>query len=51
MTRVVRSAIAWQQRHPRVHWWFVPGRDFAEKLTFRILERYYLDSLKEAKPT
>ncbi len=38
---VFRSVIAWQIRFPRVHWWMCPGRDFAEKTTFRLLERYW----------
>jgi hypothetical protein len=38
---VYRSVIAWQVRYPKVHWWFVPGRDFAEVTTFRLLERYW----------
>lgn len=37
---VFRSVLAWQQRFPRVHWWFCPDRDFAEVCTFRILERF-----------
>ena len=38
---VHRSVIAWQQRYPRVHWWFLPGRDAAEVTTYRILERFW----------
>lgn len=37
--RVDRSIQAWQQRFPRVHWRFEPGRRRAEEATFRILER------------
>jgi ERCC4-type nuclease len=37
---VYRSVLAWQQRFPVVHWWFCPGREFAEVTTLRILERY-----------
>lgn len=40
-TRVDRSILAWQQRFPRVHWRFEPGRARAEEVTFRILERAY----------
>lgn len=36
-----RNVLAWQQRYPRVHWWFVPGREVAEVTTFRILERFW----------
>lgn len=38
---VFRSVIAWQVRYPRVHWWFCPGRAFAEACTFRVLERVW----------
>ncbi|MDE2097140.1 MAG: ERCC4 domain-containing protein, partial [Patescibacteria group bacterium] len=38
---VFRSVIAWQIRYPLVHWWFCPGRAFAEKVTFRLLERFW----------
>lgn len=38
---VFRSVNAWEQRYPRVHWHFLPGRDFAEVKTFRVLERFY----------
>lgn len=45
---VYRSVIAWQQRFPRVHWWMCPGRAFAEVTTFRILERFWIETkLKE----
>jgi ERCC4-type nuclease len=37
---IYRSVLAWQQRYPRVHWWFCPDRAFAEYTTFRILERF-----------
>ena len=38
---VFRSVLTYQQRYPRVHWWFCPGRRFAELTTFRILERFW----------
>lgn len=40
---VYRSVLAWQQRFPLVHWLFVPGRDFAEVTTFRVLQRFHTD--------
>jgi hypothetical protein len=43
---VYRNYRAWRVRYPRVGWSFVPGREFAEKHTFRLLERVYLESLK-----
>lgn len=38
---VFRSVLAWQVRYPRVHWWFCPGRAFAEVTTFRLLEKVW----------
>jgi DNA excision repair protein ERCC-4 len=40
---VCRTILAWDQRFPAVHWWFMPGRDAAEAWTFRILERFWKD--------
>lgn len=37
---IFRSVLAWQQRYPRCHWLFVPGREMGERTTFRILERF-----------
>lgn len=50
---VYRSVLAWQQRFSNVHWWACATRSFAERTTFRILERYYRDfkdGLKDVKP-
>lgn len=38
---IFRSVIAWQIRYPRIHWWFCPGRRFAEITTLRLLERFW----------
>jgi DNA excision repair protein ERCC-4 len=40
---VFASVVAWQQRFPHVHWWFCPGRDVAEAVTIRMLDRYWRD--------
>lgn len=45
---VHRSVIAWQQRYPRVHWWFCDDRRLAEITTFRILERFWRERQREA---
>lgn len=37
------SIVAWQHRYRGIHWWFCPGRDFAERTTFRLLERFWRD--------
>lgn len=42
-----RTLIAWRQRF-RVDWWFAPNREAAEILTFRLLERWWLDHKEEA---
>ncbi len=39
---VLATMIAWQQRYG-VHFWACPTREFAEKTTYRILERFYKD--------
>lgn len=38
-----RSVLAFRVRYPRVGWDFVPGREFAERTTLRLLERYYIE--------
>jgi ERCC4-type nuclease len=35
------SVLAWKQRYSRVHWEFVPGREFGEATTIRILDRWW----------
>lgn len=37
-----RTIFAWICRY-KVHWIFAPNRDFAESMTFRLLERHWLD--------
>lgn len=39
---IVASVVAWSQRYG-VHFFAVPGREFAEKLTHRIIERWIRD--------
>ena len=38
---IIFSVIAWQVRHPRVHWAFLPGREVAEAYTIRLLDRFW----------
>ncbi len=40
---ITRSVIAWQQRFPRVHWAFLPGRAAAEVWAYRVLDRFWRD--------
>lgn len=42
-----RSIIAWSQRYSNVHWWWRPNRREAEKLTYRILDRWWIDREKK----
>lgn len=39
---ILASALAWSQRYG-VHFYAVPGRGFAEQLTYRIIERWVRD--------
>lgn len=41
-----RSVLAWQQRFSGVHWVFCDDRRLAEVVTFRMLDRFYQESLK-----
>jgi DNA excision repair protein ERCC-4 len=45
---VWRSYLAWEQRYVNVKWKFLPGREFAEVATFRTLERFWKERVKEA---
>lgn len=38
---ILASVVAWQQRFPRIHWWFLPGRDVAEVMVVKILDRFW----------
>jgi ERCC4-type nuclease len=46
---IFRSVLAWQQRFRGVQWLTLPTREHAEAATFRMLERFYLDSLKRTE--
>jgi ERCC4-type nuclease len=46
---IYRIILAYQQRFPRVHWLFVPGREFAEATVFRYLQRYLMEYEKGNK--
>lgn len=41
---VFRSVLAWQIRMPNIHWHFCYSRRFAEIVTFRFLERFYIET-------
>jgi len=44
---ITRSVQAWQQRYPRVHWMFLPGRRAAMLWGYRVLERWWKERAKE----
>lgn len=43
------SIVAWQQRFPGIHWWFLPGPYIASKQAWKILERFWSDHNGGAK--
>ncbi len=45
---IYRSVLAWQQRYG-VHFWDCPTRAFAERTTFRILDRFWQDATENRK--
>ena len=47
---VVASIAAWCQRY-RIHFWTCPNREFAERWTYRLLERFWKDREKDLKET
>jgi DNA excision repair protein ERCC-4 len=46
---LTNSVIAWQLRYPSIHWWFCSGRRMAEVITYRLLERFWNERMKELK--
>lgn len=42
---VFRTILCWQQRFTSTHWLLCPDRRFAEIATFRVLERFYKDTV------
>ena len=48
---VTRSIIAFSQRYRNVHWFPVAGRRIAEAMTFRILQRHWIDKEKKVEQT
>ena len=46
---VIGTMISWAQRYPNVHWIPAGSRDMAERLTFRMLERFWLDREEKIK--
>lgn len=44
---ILRTLMAWHMRY-NVHIWACPGRKFAEKITYLLLDRFYRDQIKAA---
>jgi hypothetical protein len=40
---IARTIDAWVVRYPKIHWWFMPDRQWAELKTYRLLERCWKD--------
>ncbi len=40
---ILATMVAWEQRYG-IHFWACPNRQFAERLTYRLLSRYYCDA-------
>jgi hypothetical protein len=38
---LIRTIQSWANDYPVVHWWFMPGREWAESWTFRLLNDWY----------
>lgn len=43
---VIRSAMFFQLRYPRVHWWCVPGRAIAEAVTYQLLRSWWRERIE-----
>ncbi len=46
-----RSIQSWMIRYPGTHWLTMPNRSYAEAMTYRLLERYFLLKQGEAAET
>lgn len=46
---VFRSVIAWQFEFPGIHWWPCDGRRHAERVTFRLIERWHKERARREK--
>ncbi len=44
---ILRTVLSWKQKYRNVHWTFCADRWLAERVTFRILERYFLNLMTE----
>jgi hypothetical protein len=42
---ITRSAMFFQLRYPRIHWWAVPGRAIAENVTYQLLRTWWRERI------
>ena len=47
---VAGTLAAWSQRFPGTHWFLMPDRRWAEKWTFKLLERFHRDTVDGKRP-
>lgn len=47
---LIRTIMAWSIRYP-TRWWFLPNRDAGQGITYRLLERFWLDNRVDNRPT
>ncbi len=45
------TVVSWQQKFPRVHWWFLPSREVAEACTIRILDKFWYEHATNTNAT
>ena len=43
---IVRSAMFFQLRYPKIHWWAVPGRAVAENVTYQLLRSWWRERIE-----
>lgn len=47
---VAGTLAAWSQRFPGTHWFLMPDRRWAERWTFKLLERFHRDTIDGKRP-
>jgi ERCC4-type nuclease len=46
---IIGTILTWSIRYPRTVWLPMPNRSYAERITLRILEKFYKEKTKEAR--
>jgi DNA excision repair protein ERCC-4 len=47
---VAGTLAAWSQRFPGTHWFMMPDRRWAEKWTYKLLDRFHRDTVENKRP-